>query len=210
MARVTVMALLAGGAFGLADFPDAQAEAPTQVVDWRAAGGDLFGRAPELEQERILEERVRPPMVALLEQPFQAAVEAAAAAHGLDPKLLHALVVTESAYRSDAVSPAGAAGLTQLMPGTALELGVTNRFDPNENLRGGADYLARQILRFGDLRLALAAYNAGPGRVARLGRVPDIAETRTYVATVIDCYLALTAGRRVTSSRQCPTEGGRP
>lgn len=120
------------------------------------------------------------------------------------------MVSQESAYRPDALSPAGAGGLTQLMPGTALELGVGDRFDPAENLRGGADYLARQLVRFGDLRLALAAYNAGPGRVARLGRVPDFAETRTYVATVIECFLALTAGRRVTNSRQCASrEGGR-
>jgi soluble lytic murein transglycosylase-like protein len=96
------------------------------------------------------------------------------------------------------------------MPGTALDLGVRNRFDPIENLRGGADYLARQIIRFGDLRLALAAYNSGPGRVARLGRVPDIAETRAYVVTVIDCYLALTAGRKVTNARQCRSEGAPP
>jgi soluble lytic murein transglycosylase-like protein len=145
-----------------------------------------------------------------LDQPFQEAVAVAAAAHGLDPKLLHALVVTESAYRPDAVSPVGASGLTQLMPATALELGVRNRFDPIENLRGGADYLARQILRFGDLRLALAAYNSGPGRVARLGRVPDIAETRAYVAAVIECYLALSAGRDVTNSRQCRPQGATP
>ena len=108
---------------------------------------------------------------------------------------------------SDALSPVGAGGLTQLMPGTALELGVRDRFDPVENLRGGADYLARQIRRFGDLRLALAAYNAGPARVARLGRVPDIAETQAYVATVVDCYLALTAGQGITSSTQCRPRG---
>lgn len=117
------------------------------------------------------------------------------------------LVADESAYRADARSPAGAGGLTQLMPGTALELGVADRFDPVENLRGGADYLARQIRRFGDLRLALAAYNAGPARVARLGRVPDIAETRSYVATVVDCYLALTAGQGVVNSSQCRPRG---
>lgn len=150
------------------------------------------------------------PRVISPNQPFNDAVAAAAQHHNLDPKLLHALVLTESAYRTDAVSPAGAAGLTQLMPGTALDLGVADRFDPVENLKGGADYLARQIIRFGDLRLALAAYNSGPARVARLGRVPDIAETRAYVATVIDCYLALTAGRSVMNSRQCRIEGGRP
>lgn len=182
--------------------------ASAQTVDWRRAGGDLFG-AVHVEPVEAASMVTEPVRLDPLSQPFQEAIDAAALAHGLDPKLLHALVVTESAYRADAVSPAGAGGLTQLMPGTAFDLGVRNRFDPIENLRGGADYLARQILRFRDLRLALAAYNAGPGRVARLGRVPDIAETRAYVATVIDCYLALTAGQGVTNSRQCqPQESG--
>jgi soluble lytic murein transglycosylase-like protein len=166
--------------------------AAAQSVDWRRAGGDLVV-APTAETPRL----------AALDQPYQAAIATAAATHGLDEKLLHALVLTESAYRPDAVSPAGAGGLTQLMPGTARDLGVRDRFDPLENLLGGADYLARQILRFRDLRLALAAYNAGPGRVARLGRIPDIEETRNYVATVVDCYLALTAGQALTSSNQC-------
>lgn len=202
MVRLMMTALLMAGASGTAQ---------AQSVDWAAAGGDLFGRVPTavIEEARPGIEN-QPAKLAPLDQPFQEAIDAAAVAHGLDPKLLHALVVTESAYRVDAVSPVGAAGLTQLMPGTALDLGVRNRFDPVENLRGGADYLARQIIRFGDLRLALAAYNSGPGRVARLGRVPDIAETRAYVMTVIDCYLALTAGRGVTNSRQCRAEGGLP
>ena len=77
-------------------------------------------------------------------------------------------------------------------------------------MAGGAAYLAQQILRFGDLRLALAAYNAGPGRVARLGRIPDIPETQAYVSAVVDCYLALTAGRGVRSSRECRVAGGAP
>lgn len=181
------------------------AAAAAQTVDWNRAGGDLFGSpiaALAAEPEGDGDPRLAP-----LTQPFGDAVAAAAARHGLDPKLLHALVLTESAYRPNARSPVGAGGLTQLMPATALELGVKDRFDPVENLMGG-DYLARQILRFGDIRLALAAYNSGPGRVARLGRIPDIAETRTYVATVVDCYLALTAGRRLTSARQCASEGG--
>lgn len=180
-----------------------------QSVDWSRAGGDLFGRVVatdavgaegEGEGEGGTQEIPRLPSP---DQPFQEAVDAAARAHGLDPKLLHALVMTESAYRPGVCSSVGACGLTQLMPATAAELGVGDRFDPAENLRGGADYLARQLLRFGDIRLALAAFNAGPTRVARLGRVPDIAETRQYVASVLDCYLFLAAGRRATNARQC-------
>lgn len=177
-------------------------------VDWRPAGGDLFvsavpdapaPEAPGLEAVRLAD----------LDQPFADAIAEAADRHGLDRKLLHALVVVESAYRAQACSHAGACGLTQLMPGTAADLGVRDRFDPYENLRGGADYLARQILRFGDLRLALAAYNSGPDRVARLGRIPNITETQNYVVSVINCYLALTAGRGVRSSRECaPAEAG--
>ncbi len=186
----------------------APTEVSAQAINWDRAGGDMFGRSYEVGEASP--ETGDDPRLAPLSQPFGEAVAEAAERHGLDPKLLHALVMTESAYRPDAISPAGAAGLTQLMPGTALELAVKNRFDPAENLRGGADYLARQIIRFGDLRLALAAYNSGPARVARLGRVPDIAETRAYVVTVIDCYLALTAGRDVTNSRQCRSEGAAP
>lgn len=184
--------------------------AAAQGVDWRRAGGDLFGAAAVGSSREALTQGLDLARIGEPSQPFQAAIDAAAAAHGLDPKLLHALVITESAYRPDACSPAGACGLTQLMPATALELGVRNRFDPVENLRGGADYLARQIVSFGDLRLALAAYNSGPTRVARLGRVPDIAETRAYVSTVIECYLALSAGRAVRSARQCPGPERRP
>lgn len=144
-----------------------------------------------------------------LRQPWHEEIERAAAAHGLDPKLLHALVISESAYRPDAVSSAGAGGLTQLMPATAAQLNVRDRFDPVQNLNGGANYLAQQLRRFSDVRLALAAYNAGPERVARLGRVPDIAETRAYVDATIECFLALAAGRRALTSRDCRAGAGR-
>lgn len=184
-------------------------QASGQAVDWQRAGGDLFGRNPEAihEADAGAGQAVR---LEPLRQPFQAAIAEASQAHGLDPKLLHALVLTESAYRPQAVSPAGAGGLTQLMPATAQELGVANRFDPEENLRGGADYLARQIVRFQDLRLALAAYNSGPERVARLGRVPNIPETEQYVATVLECYLALSAGRIIRSASQCSRSVDQP
>ena len=171
-----------------------------QSLDWNAAGGDLFGAPPRPASGGGDTEIVCLPEI---DAPFHEAIAAAADRHGIDVKLLHALVLTESAYRPQAVSPAGAAGLTQLMPATAQELGVADRFDPAENLRGGADYLARQLKRFGDLRLALAAYNAGPGRVAALGRIPRISETEQYVETVVECFLALTAGRAVRSTRAC-------
>lgn len=177
--------------------------ARAQSVDWRNAGGDLFGRPAVEATVEIADAGGVEPRLAPLSQPFMAAIARAAERHGLDPKLLHALVIVESAYRVDAISPAGAGGLTQLMPGTADDLGVRDRFDVEQNLSGGADYLARQMLKFGDVRLALAAYNAGPGRVARLGRIPDIAETRAYVISVVDCYLALTAGRTARSAREC-------
>lgn len=181
--------------------------ASAQEVDWRRAGGDLFG-APlgEAAEATVEDASVR---VQALSQPYREIIDRAAAEHGLDPKLLHALVATESAYRPQAVSPAGAGGLTQLMPDTARELGVRDRWDPEENVRGGARYLAQQIVRFQDLRLALAAFNAGPARVARLGRVPEIRETQNYVRSVLDCYLALAAGRSVTNAVQCrPLEEG--
>jgi len=181
--------------------------ASAQEVDWRRAGGDLFGVPVAEGAEATAEDgSIR---VQALSQPYQEMIDRAAAEYGLDPKLLHALVATESAYRPRALSPAGAGGLTQLMPDTARELGVRDRWDPEANVRGGARYLAQQIVRFQDLRLALAAFNAGPARVARLGRVPDIRETQDYVRSVLDCYLTLAAGRSVTNAVQCrPLEGG--
>lgn len=179
-----------------------------QSIDWGEAGGDLFGRPAAVETVAAVDAAGFAPRVASLSQPFMEAIDRAADRHGLDPKLLHALVIVESAYRVAAVSPAGAGGLTQLMPGTAADLGVTDRFDVEQNLSGGADYLARQLVRFGDVRLALAAYNSGPDRVARLGRIPEIAETRAYVVSVVECYLALSAGRGARSARDClPPEG---
>ena len=103
----------------------------------------------------------------------------------LSPALIEALVWQESRWRADAVSPVGARGLAQLMPGTARELGV-DPGDPFANLEGGARYLRAQLDRFdGDLEKALAAYNAGPGRVERANGIPNIRETKTYVAAIM-------------------------
>ena len=116
--------------------------------------------------------------------PWIDVAHAAAAWHAIPPALFEALVRAESGFNPKAVSPKGAIGLTQLMPGTAKALGV-DPTDPVENLNGGAQYLRQQFERFGSWPLALAAYNAGPTRVARLGRIPNIPETKTFVARVM-------------------------
>lgn len=104
---------------------------------------------------------------------------------GIDRDLFAALIEAESAWNPNAVSPVGAKGLTQLMPGTALALGVTDPFDPMQNLRGGARYLRQQIDRFGSIELALAAYNAGPGAVKKYGGIPPFPETQNYVRKIL-------------------------
>jgi soluble lytic murein transglycosylase-like protein len=117
---------------------------------------------------------------------FGAEIDAAAASNGIDPALLKGLVSQESGFDPNARSGAGAVGLTQLMPGTAAALGVTNPLDPAQSLQGGAKYLRQQLDRFGgDEKLALAAYNAGPGAVARFGGVPPYRETQNYVNSVL-------------------------
>jgi soluble lytic murein transglycosylase-like protein len=105
---------------------------------------------------------------------------------GIEAALLQAVVQQESGFNPRAVSPAGAAGLMQLMPATARRFGVRDRFDPAQNLRGGARYLAWLLHHFDqDLDLALAGYNAGEGSVRRYGnRVPPFAETQAYVSAV--------------------------
>jgi soluble lytic murein transglycosylase-like protein len=105
--------------------------------------------------------------------------------YGLPTGLLDALVWTESRYNPFAVSPAGAAGLGQLMPGTARELGVANRFEPVANIAGAARYLRQMLDKFGKVHLALAAYNAGPGAVERAGGIPRNNETPAYVRDVL-------------------------
>jgi soluble lytic murein transglycosylase-like protein len=117
--------------------------------------------------------------------PYAAKVAELSERFDLSPALIEALVWQESRWRAGALSPAGARGLAQLMPGTAREMGV-NPDDPYANLEGGARYLREQLDRFdGDLEKALAAYNAGPGRVISAGGIPRIRETQTYVAAVM-------------------------
>ena len=126
---------------------------------------------------------------------FDAQINAAAASNGIDPALLKGLVSQESGFNPAARSGAGALGLTQLMPGTASALGVTNPLDPAQSLQGGAKYLREQLDRFGgDEKLALAAYNAGPGAVQKYGGVPPYAETQNYVTSVMGKAAAFRGG----------------
>lgn len=125
----------------------------------------------------------RPPPAAPAE--IEALLVEAAARHQVPLALLRAVVAVESGFRADAVSRVGAQGLMQLMPDTARDMGVKDPFDPADNVNGGARYLAFLLKHFKDEELAVAAYNAGPGRVARAGRIPDIAETRAYVQNVL-------------------------
>ncbi len=116
-------------------------------------------------------------------------VQETAAKHGLDPHLVDLVIRMESGYNPRAVSPKGASGVMQLMPGTAKLYGVRDVFDAVENIRGGTQYLADLLRRFSsDLRLALAAYNAGPEAVARHNGVPPYAETQNYVHSILGVY----------------------
>ncbi len=120
---------------------------------------------------------------------YAALIARTARKYGLDPQLLHAVIRAESAYDPGAVSPKGAVGLMQLLPETARRYGVVDLRDPKANLEAGARYLKDLLKQFGDVKLALAAYNAGEAAVQKYGnRVPPYRETRRYVARVMQFY----------------------
>ncbi len=145
---------------------------PTRLAEATPATADWASQLPERGQR------------------WAGAIQRASDDAGIDPRLLASLVRHESNFDPDARSHAGAIGLGQLMPGTAAGLGV-DPHDPHENLAGAARYLRSQLDRFGSVDLALAAYNAGPNRVAQAGGVPQIAETQAYVPRVMNTYREL-------------------
>ncbi|WP_082337215.1 lytic transglycosylase domain-containing protein [Porphyrobacter sp. AAP60] len=176
-ARADVLELDAGGARWVAG----------PLVAAPAAGDPAAAAMEMFEGVALPEHAIADPArhAAGIPPRYTAKMAELAARFDLSPSLLEALVWQESRWREDAVSPVGARGLAQLMPGTARYLGV-NSADPFQNLEGGARYLREQLDRFdGDLEKALAAYNAGPGRVERAGGIPNIRETRNYVAAIM-------------------------
>jgi soluble lytic murein transglycosylase-like protein len=141
--------------------------------------------------------------------PYAAEITAAAQANGLDPALLAGLIKQESGFNPNAGSGAGARGLTQLMPGTAAGLGVSNVLDPVQSINGGAKYLKQQLEAFGgDTAKALAAYNAGPGAVQRFGGIPPYSETQNYVRIVQANAAAYRAG--ITTTTPSPSGSAPP
>ncbi len=127
------------------------------------------------------------------------AIEEIARTYALESALIHAVVTVESAYNPTAISKKGAAGLMQLMPETAQRYGVADRFDPVQNLHGGARYLNDLLKMFnGNLSLTLAAYNAGENNVIKYGhQIPPFQETRNYVPRVLDLYRKYQAAKKV-------------
>lgn len=190
------------------DFDTAQGIAPLGIA--RAPNDVRGGAVPPAAQTLLALFEASPSHKAA-----KAALREAASAHAIDYELLQALVATESGFDAQAVSPKGAMGLMQLMPGTAERYGVRGDkrstlekklFDPRTNIAAGSRYLRDLIAMFqGQIELALAAYNAGEGAVQRAGnKVPNYRETQNYVRTVLQLYAYLKPGMGTARGGQAP------
>jgi soluble lytic murein transglycosylase-like protein len=189
-ARAYVIGIVAAALAASPCYAQVMEISPDGVVSVRDGSGPAHWRV--VDDSSPTSAAIRVPSTAITESDqasvparYADAVNAAADSAGISPALLSALVWKESRWDAAAISPKGAVGLTQLMPGTARELGV-NPNDPVANLTGGARYLRQLLDRFGgDIEKALAAYNAGPDRVIAANGIPPIRETQAYVASIV-------------------------
>jgi hypothetical protein len=179
MALATALALAI--ALALATPSAAEAEVQVRTLD---DGTHLIFNESTVERQRRQSHQLLPVPKAEL----RLLIDRYARFFGLAPQLVQAVVQAESGYNVRALSSKGAMGLMQLMPGTAALLGVSNAWDPQQNVRGGSAYLAQQLERFGSVRLAVAAYHAGPNAVAKYKGVPPYPDTQEYVERVLSLY----------------------
>ena len=185
--RPALIGLLLAPAFALADAASLGSQSKGSPYQMQVQGDDVYRLSPSYRAPvTVIAETP-----ALARLPYSNEIAAAAKSSNLDPALVHALISVESGHRQSAVSPKGATGLMQLMPGTALRYGVTAPGKSHEeNLRAGTRYL-RDLLNLFENRLdlALAAYNAGEGAVQKYGnRIPPSRETQNYVPSVLEKY----------------------
>ena len=163
------------------------ATVPTRVYRYNPGSGRSFNPASYAQPRRYT--------YPATPQDINQYILHAARTYQLDPNFIKAVIKTESNFNPYARSPKGAQGLMQLMPGTARDMNVQDAYDPRQNIMGGARYLRQMLNQFGgDMTLSLAAYNAGPNRVAPIWAVPNIPETRNYVARVMQHYHAYRGG----------------
>lgn len=162
---------------------------------WPALAGDVSIQVREDGRKVMVNEptgararRLAGNLVAPPSTEIAQAIERESAASRLDSRLVQAVIQVESGYNASALSNKGAMGLMQLMPETVRDYGVEDPWDPRENVTAGTTYLSRLLDRFGELELALAAYNSGPETVTRYGGIPPYAETRDYVQRVLHLY----------------------
>lgn len=166
--------------------------AAAQIYTWRDDAGNLIvsktqrtGAQTYSVANAASAIRTTQPVLSRKAQAFEGLILQQAQAHNVRPDLVRAVIQAESAFNPAARSHKGAMGLMQLMPATAVELGVTDPWDPAQNIRGGVTYLRRLLDQYGgNEELALAAYNAGPGAVDRYGAVPPYRETRDYIERI--------------------------
>ncbi len=184
------------------------AAAQAQIYVWRDAAGNLVlsdkqkdpaaqTYAVQSKGTATAEFRTTKP-ISRRAMPFEAMIEENAAVHGVSPHLVRAVIQQESGFNPRALSHKGAMGLMQLMPTTATELGVSDPYNPSENIRAGVAYLKGLLVRFKDnVALALAAYNAGPTAVTRYGAIPPYRETRNYVSRITNTIAAAPKPKRI-------------